>query len=198
MGRPICALCGVLPRLVALPLSRLFFSDEVKTMIAAAVRARLLSALALGLLVCSPVAQAAKISIKLQNGQSYTVDLPFNLTDIQSIQFIGNAAGTVSPPLVSPPTAQVSRWAGVWRTDDSSIGKMTLTQSGNVVTGTYEHADGRVKGTLNGNVFTGEWIQNNGSGPFGLVLSADGRTLQGWWSYAGSPDSKHPFRATRE
>lgn len=142
--------------------------------------------LAAALLLVAPVAEAAQVTITLKNGQVVTYDM----NNIQSI-VISNGGTTVTPA-----PAPGGNFAGVWRTDDGSIGKLTLTQRGNAVTGTYEHANGRVNCTVNGHNCTGEWIQDNARGGWKLTLSADGKILKGAWSYAGS-SAWNSFTATR-
>jgi hypothetical protein len=45
--------------------------------------------------------------------------------------------------------------------------------------GTYDYKDGRVSGTIAGGVFTGTYVQSNGSGTFTLKLAADGASFAG-------------------
>ena len=60
---------------------------------------------------------------------------------------------------------------------------MLLQQSGNRVTGTYKHANGRIDGTMNGNTFTGWWYQDNAKGRFVFVFNNDFSEFSGEWSY---------------
>lgn len=70
--------------------------------------------------------------------------------------------------------------AGNYKTD---FNEMTLQQSGNHVTGTYKHANGRIDGTLNGNTLTGWWYQDNGKGRIVFVFNSDFTAYTGKWSY---------------
>lgn len=78
-------------------------------------------------------------------------------------------------------------FSGTWQTDDGTIGKMILSQSGMTVTGTYTHADGKVEGTASEGEFVGKWTQSSaGAEPYGefeMTLSSDGKSLTGRWKY---------------
>ena len=77
-------------------------------------------------------------------------------------------------------------WEGEW---DSNWGKMILTQNGSIVTGTYTHDNGRINGTISGNVFTGTWSESasysppNDAGDMELTMAADGKSFSGKWRY---------------
>ena len=77
--------------------------------------------------------------------------------------------------------------SGVYETDYS---KMTLQQSGNTVTGTYEHSDGRIEGTIVGNTLTGWWYQNNGKGRIVFVFNGNFSAFSGRWSYENAEPSE--------
>jgi len=70
--------------------------------------------------------------------------------------------------------------SGVYSTD---FKEMTLSQSGNNVTGTYKHNNGRVEGTLNGRTLTGLWFQDNGKGKFVFEFNSDYSGYTGKWGY---------------
>ena len=76
------------------------------------------------------------------------------------------------------PTTNSSDWSGTWSTN---FKKMVLTQKGVQVTGAYEHKNGRIEGTVLGNLLQGTWTQSNGSGRFEFQLSNDGRSFEGKW-----------------
>lgn len=125
--------------------------------------------------------------------------------------------GTPGPGGVSPPTAvpggvtpTACTWTGTWTTQApfKSVGTitMTLTQTGNTVTGTYSYQGGRVQGRVEGNALIGTWTEAptyqppaNG-GDLELRLAPDcrsftGRFFQqltamppgstGWWEWTG-------------
>ena len=77
-------------------------------------------------------------------------------------------------------------WAGNW---DSNWGDMVLYQSGGRVWGQYTHDDGRIEGTVSGNVLTGTWSEApsysppDDAGDCVLRLSADGDSFEGDWRY---------------
>lgn len=77
-------------------------------------------------------------------------------------------------------------WAGKW---DSNWGEMVINQNGALITGTYTHDEGRINGTVSGNVFTGTWSESpsysppNDAGDMELTMSADGKSFTGKWRY---------------
>jgi hypothetical protein len=86
----------------------------------------------------------------------------------------------------APPVSTAS-FAGEW---SSTYGTLSMMQEGNHVTGTYTHADGKLEGTVTGNVLRFQWTQNNGKGAGYFVLSDDGKKFEGYWSYTDNPDDK--------
>jgi hypothetical protein len=80
-------------------------------------------------------------------------------------------------------------WAGTWST---TYGMMTLTQTGNQVSGNYEHSNGHIIGTVSGNVLYGTWSEApsysppDNAGDVQLTISADGKTFSGGWRYGSS------------
>lgn len=68
-------------------------------------------------------------------------------------------------------------------TFNSDFNKLTVQQSGNKVSGNYEYSNGRIEGTLNGNVLTGWWYQDNGKGKFRFVFNSDFSAFKGKWGY---------------
>lgn len=78
--------------------------------------------------------------------------------------------------------------SGVYNTD---FKEMTLAQSGNKVTGTYKHQNGRVEGTLSGQILTGFWVQDNGKGKLVFEFNSDFSGYAGKWGYNdATPTSK--------
>lgn len=126
-----------------------------------------------------PVAGAATLTITLNSGQVIVYDME----DVRTVVYTG-APTTAAPKAAPAPAVTQRNWVGRWLTNESTIGVLTLTQQGNVVTGTYPWKEGRVRGTVSGNEFVGEWTQSSGKGGFRLTLSADGKTLRGSWNYA--------------
>jgi hypothetical protein len=72
----------------------------------------------------------------------------------------------------------------------SDYGTITFQHVGNKVTGTYEHADGRIEGTIIGNTLSGWWYQNNGKGRFVFVFNRDFSAFSGTWSYENAEPSE--------
>ncbi len=71
----------------------------------------------------------------------------------------------------SRPLVDVS---GRW---NSSEGELVLEQDGTFVRGTYGTRDGRISGTLDGNVLTGSWSESGGGSR--CAPDASGRTRRG-------------------
>ncbi len=70
--------------------------------------------------------------------------------------------------------------SGIYETDFS---KMTLHQAGNQVTGTYEHDNGRIEGTLTGRILRGWWYQTQSEGRFEFEFNTDFTQFTGKWGY---------------
>ena len=70
-------------------------------------------------------------------------------------------------------------------TYDTTYGKMELSQSGNMISGTYtgHTGSGTVEGTLDGNTLNGTWKDEDGSGRIAFVFTSDMRSFSGYWSY---------------
>lgn len=78
-------------------------------------------------------------------------------------------------------------FGGTW---SSGWGKMVLTQSGTHVSGTYEHAQGKIEGNVGADgQLHFKWTQNNGQGIGVFTLSADGKSFTGTWNYTGADGS---------
>jgi hypothetical protein len=80
-------------------------------------------------------------------------------------------------------------WSGSW---DTNWGIMTLSQSGDQVTGTYVYRSGRISGTVTGNTLTGTWSESptyqppEQAGDVILKLSNDRMAITGDWRYGSS------------
>ena len=80
-------------------------------------------------------------------------------------------------------------WAGQWQ---STWGSVSITQNGNNISGTYEHDNGRIVGTVIGNKIVGTWSEGptftapNDAGEFEFTLSTDGNSFSGRWRYGSS------------
>ncbi len=73
----------------------------------------------------------------------------------------------------------------------TDCGEMTLSQSGNLVTGTYTHDNGGIEGTVSGNTLTGRWSESpsyqepNDAGQFVFTMAPDCGSFTGTWGYGG-------------
>jgi hypothetical protein len=97
----------------------------------------------------------------------------------------------------APPAARVD---GIWLTTwGGGEARLDLTQKGTAVTGIYSGTnDGRVKGTIAGNVLTGSWLgAANDSGGFVLRFSADGKSFSGTWGMGASKTDGGPWEGKR-
>ncbi len=69
----------------------------------------------------------------------------------------------------------------------SNRGKVTLSQSGSQISGTYACCGGgKITGTRSGNKIDYSWIQSSGSGKGVLTVSKDGIALNGTWGMGES------------
>ncbi|RLE06775.1 hypothetical protein DRJ00_09200 [Candidatus Aerophobetes bacterium] len=108
--------------------------------------------------------------------------------------------GTLAPSDYKELPREVTSFQGVW---DTSWGEMRLTQSGANVTGTYIHQDGKIKGTVRGNILTGKWSEApsysepHDAGDVELELSEDGNSFSGRWRYGSSGEWDGVWTGTR-
>ena len=92
---------------------------------------------------------------------------------------------------VSLVVAQESQcdWAGTW---DTNWDEMKLVQTGNQVTGTYEHDNGKIVGVVSGYTLTGTWSEApsynppNDAGDVELTILPDCNSLTGKWRYGST------------
>ncbi len=63
----------------------------------------------------------------------------------------------------------------------SDFNELTITQSGNQISGTYKYRNGRIEGTLYGKTLTGWWYQDNGKGKFVFEFNNDLNGFIGKW-----------------
>lgn len=74
--------------------------------------------------------------------------------------------------------ASAQGFSGSWTT---SLGEMTMQQSGTNLTGTYS-SQGQITGTVSGNVATGTYVNGSYTGQFEFTLSSDQNAFTGrWW-----------------
>ena len=71
--------------------------------------------------------------------------------------------------------------SGAWKTN---LVDLFLTQSGNAVTGSYDHEGGKLKGTITGNRLDYTWTETNGKKGKGyFIISDDGKSISGRYGY---------------
>jgi len=87
-------------------------------------------------------------------------------------------------------------FSGTYQTD---FGKMTLTQNGNQVTGSYEYNSGRISGSIDKGILYFTWAEGGGatSGTGYFQLSADGKKFTGQWRYGTSGAYTGDWSGTR-
>ena len=130
--------------------------------------------------------QSGTYTLYAYGGRSAYVVLEMTVESALSTPTPGTPTGGTTPPALTTPGGTTTpgpttpggttglvatTFDGSWDTD--WWGRLNLTISGNTVSGTYEESAGRVSGTL----------------------SADGKTIDGWWSEA--PDYDPPASAGR-
>ena len=116
------------------------------------------------------------------------------LSLLASMLMVAGAAHAQS----APPAAKVD---GAWETTwGGGQAMLDLRQKGTAVTGIYSGTnDGRVKGTIAGNVLTGSWLgAANDSGSFVLKFSADGKSFSGTWGMGASKTDGGPWEGKRK
>lgn len=91
-------------------------------------------------------------------------------------------------------------WTGNWNT---YFGNMTLTQSGNIVVGTYEADSGRINGTAIGNRLLGTWSDAPDYTPPGQAgnlefnMSDNCNSFSGRWRYGSEGNWSTDWSGTR-
>ena len=119
---------------------------------------------------------------------------PIGIPSGQTLFSITESAQASQPTLI----AQAIGVSGVW---DTSEGQMTIQQQGSFVTATYTQDNGRIEGTLIGNVWEGFWSEDgsaqrcdtpiNGRYHWGRIRFVfDGNAFQGTWSYCNDEPTR--------
>ncbi|MGE5415388.1 MAG: copper amine oxidase N-terminal domain-containing protein [Acidobacteriota bacterium] len=107
----------------------------------------------------------------------------------------------IFPALAADTVQTAITWTGTWDAG-SAFGTINLTQNGTTVAGTYTQNNGKILGSVSGSQLTATWSKApsynppNDSGLVMLVMSVDGKTATGVWSY-GASDTRQSFTATR-
>jgi hypothetical protein len=96
---------------------------------------------------------------------------------------------------------QICSWIGTW---DTNWGSMDVQMSGNSVTGTYPHDQGRIQGTISGNKLIGTWSEApsysppNDAGDLEFVMSDDCSSFSGNWRYGSTGGWSGGWSGTRQ
>ena len=107
-----------------------------------------------------------------------------------SLSYLGS--DEEKPPVEKPGSGQVFSIAGIW---DTNFGQMIIKQSGNKITGSYTHDNGKIEGILNGNVLTGKWSESPSysppfdAGDFKFIFSKDFKSFTGYYRYGFGKES---------
>lgn len=83
---------------------------------------------------------------------------------------------------------------GIYKTN---FNKMILTQKNNIINGTYEFRNGKIKGKINENILTGTWEQSNAHGKLIFKFSDDGETFTGKWNYGDAEPAKSTWNGRK-
>jgi outer membrane protein OmpA-like peptidoglycan-associated protein len=83
-------------------------------------------------------------------------------------------------------------------TYSTNIEDFHIKQEGTSVTGCYERNGGLFEGGINGRVLTITWRQSNGKGPATMVLSPDGKQMNGVYWFEGQPESHGLWYGSRK
>ncbi len=91
-------------------------------------------------------------------------------------------------------TGGACSWTGVW---DTSYNKMTLTQTGSRVNGAYEHNNGKIEGTVSGNVLEGTWTEGTSTGRIRFTIATDCNSFSGGFGYGTNEPAPSNWNGTR-
>lgn len=78
-------------------------------------------------------------------------------------------------------------WTGTWFSSEHGKIKLSQSRGSSAVTGTCEHNNARIKGTITGNTLTGTWKEKSsndglpGQGKFEFLLAPDNKTVTMLW-----------------
>ena len=89
--------------------------------------------------------------------------------------------------------ATANTWSGTWHTSwtggTNGGADMVLTQTGDNVSGTYDHLTGTINGTVSGYTLSGSWTQSNDHGTVTFTLVPTGASWSGTWTSSGGGGS---------
>lgn len=93
-------------------------------------------------------------------------------------------------PAVLSSQAVSCDWSGDWALDwgkwdgkEHKDDKMTLTQTGDRVTGSYTWHEGKIDGKITGDKLKGKWTEKDNNGQFEFTMISDCKSFEGVWGY---------------
>lgn len=139
--------------------------------------------------------QAGSRDIQLNmsaNGDSFTglyrTGAAGNWINYWSCTKISSAIPPAKPATLGPPpTVPTANWSGKWLC--GQWGTLTISQSGDVVTGSYTYDNGKLKGNVGGDKLYGTWSEEpsyaipNDAGDVEFTMAPDGNSFTGRWRY---------------
>lgn len=104
---------------------------------------------------------------------------------------------------VSADRVEGPNWTGTWFSSEHGKIKLTQSRGSNVVIGTCDYNNARIKGTITGNTLTGTWKEQSSNdglpdqGKFEFVLAPDNKTVTMLWCSDSSGEwvrDRYPHR----
>jgi hypothetical protein len=105
------------------------------------------------------------------------------------VAYDGFAVWAVPATTAQQVPSTTCQWTGTW---DTEFGPLRLSQSGETVSGDYDWDQGRLSGTVSGNVLRGTWNEvptrqpPTDAGEVALTMRADCQSFTGQWRYGSS------------
>jgi len=131
----------------------------------------------------------------------YTIEDSDPETWSQNSETGGRGVAQVWAVLGQIESLQTCSWTGTWNTE---WGPMNLQQSGNRVTGSYTHDQGRIDGTATGSRLVGTWSEAPSYSPPGdagdveLTMAEDCQSFSGSWRYGSEGDWSGSWTGSRQ
>lgn len=119
------------------------------------------------------------------------------VTNVQLTSSLAAAstASTGTGTVTTKKAISSGNWAGSW---DTSLGELSLSQSGKKVTGTYGDELVKIDGTLFGNKLTGTWHDEEDEGTFSITLSEDRQSFDGYLYDPAGDQKEYEWSGDRE
>lgn len=137
--------------------------------------------------------RAGKLDITISDDfNSFTGRYTNSMSDTAVWHGFQHKAIKISQPSPTPapnpsPAEFNTSWAGDWETD---WGTMNITLRDTSASGTYTYNDGKLTGTVSGNMLSGTWAKSpsyaspKDAGSYEFVMSKNGMAFMGKWKYA--------------